>query len=99
MRTLRSIGVASAAGFGALLSGLVAFISGAIALIMYGAMIRRAGFLDTWANGALYAGRGLVGLLIIALLAAAIGAISWAVAALIYNWIAGAVGGVEITLE
>ena len=96
---LRSIGVGSAAGFGALLSGLVALVRGVIALVAFGVRLGRVGFFDTWATGALYAGRSLIGLVIVVLVAAVIGAITWAIGALLYNWVAGAMGGIKVTLE
>ena len=59
----------------------------------------QAGFIDTWARGILYAGRSLAGLIIVVVIAAIIGAIVWAIAALLYNWIAGVGGGIKLTFK
>jgi hypothetical protein len=96
-RALRSIEVRSAARLGALLSGVVAFMQGSVALTIYGLSLGRAGFVDTWASGMLYAGRSLVGLMIMAVVAAALGALLWAIGALLYNVIARATGGLKLT--
>jgi hypothetical protein len=98
-RELRSVGVGSVAAFGALFSGLIVLIQGIIAVVELGFRLGQAGFIDTWARGILYAGRSLVGLIIVVVIAAIIGAIVWAIAALLYNWIAGAVGGIKLTFK
>ncbi len=45
----------------------------------------------------LYAGRSLVGLMIMTLVAAALGALLWAIGALLYNVISRATGGLKLT--
>jgi len=95
--SLRSIDVRSAARFGALLSGVAALMQGSVALAIYGLSLGRAGFVATWASGMLYAGRSLVGLMIMTLVAAALGALLWAIGALLYNVISRATGGLKLT--
>jgi hypothetical protein len=92
MRVRRSIGVKSAAVCGALLSGLVAFAVGIISLLAFGLKLAHAGFFERWTTGFLFSMRSLVGLIIVILLTAATGASMWAVAAYIYNLVAGANG-------
>jgi hypothetical protein len=94
---LRSIDVRSAARFGALLSGVAALMQGSVALTIYGLSLGRAGIVATWASGMLYAGRSLVGLMIMTLVAAALGALLWAIGALLYNVISRATGGLKLT--
>jgi hypothetical protein len=98
-RVLRSIGVGSAALFGALLSGFIVLIQGIIALMELSFHLRRAGLIDTWARGILFAGRSLDGLIIAVVLAAFAGAIVWAIGALLYNLIAFVGGGIKLTFE
>jgi hypothetical protein len=95
--TLRIIDVKSAARFGALISGVVALMQGSVALTIYGLSLGRAGFVATWASGMLYAGRSLVGLMIMTLVAAALGALLWAIGAFLYNVISRATGGLKLT--
>ena len=87
-RAPRSVEVRAAAAFGALLGGIVALMQGSITLTIYGVSLGRAGFVTTWVSRVLYAGRGLVGLVIMAVAAATIGALMWAIGALLYNVIA-----------
>ena len=94
---LQSIDVRSTARFGALLSGVAALVQGSVALMIYGLSLGRAGFVATWASGMLYAGRSLVGLMIMTLVAAALGALLWAIGALLYNVISRATGGLKLT--
>jgi Transmembrane domain of unknown function (DUF3566) len=94
---LRSIDVRSAARFGALLSGVAALVQGSVALMIYGLSLGRAGFVATWASGMLYAGRSLVGLMIMTLVAVALGALLWAIGAFLYNVISRATGGLKLT--
>jgi hypothetical protein len=98
-RTLRSIDVRTAAKFGALLSGVVALMQSSVALMVYGVTLGRAGLVDTWAKGMLYAGRSLFGLLLMAVVAAAIGGGLWALAAYLYNLLARATGGLRFTWD
>lgn len=94
---LRSIDVRSAARFGALVSGVVALMQGSVALTIYGLSLGRAGFVATWASGMLYAGRSLVGLMAMTLVAAALGALLWAIGAFLYNVLSRATGGLKLT--
>jgi hypothetical protein len=98
-RVLRSIGVGSAALFGALLSGFIVLIQGIIALVELNFHLRRAGLIDTWARDILFAGRSLDGLIMAVVLAAFAGAIVWAIGALLYNFIALVGGGIKLTFE
>jgi hypothetical protein len=88
----RSLPVGAATQCGALLGGLVALLRGALALAALGIHLGRAGFFVTLATGLQYAGRSLFSLLVIAVLGAALGGITWATGALIYNRVAGTLG-------
>jgi hypothetical protein len=96
---LRSIGVGSAALFGALFSGFIVLIQGIIALAELRFHLGRAGLIDTWARDILFAGRSLDGLIMAVVLAAFAGAIVWAIGALLYNLIALVGGGIKLTFE
>jgi hypothetical protein len=72
-------------------------MQGSVALTIYGLSLGRAGFVATWASGMLYAGRSLVGLMIMTLVAAALGALLWAIGAFLYNVISRATGGLKLT--
>lgn len=98
-RVLRSIGVRSAALFGALFSGFIVLIQGIIALVELRFHLGRAGLIDTWARGILFAGRSVDGLIMAVVLAAFAGAIVWASGALLYNLIALVGGGIKLTFE
>jgi hypothetical protein len=95
----RSLPVGAAAQCGALLGGLVALIRGALALAGLGVHLERAGFFVTLARGVQYAGRSLLGLLVITVLAAALGGITWATGALIYNRVAITRGAINSPSE
>ena len=95
-RTIRSVGVASVAGYGALLSAVFALVQGLVVLI--GATLNSDTTI-TWQHAILFAGVGFVGLVFAVAIAAVVGAISGALAALVYNFIAHYSGGIQIDLE
>lgn len=108
MRTVRRIGIGSAFKVGAVLSALLVALFGIPFLILpgllgaslLGTVLSEQGQGAGEAAGAL--GAGLVGSLvfyIVAIISSAIfGGIGYAIQALIYNLVAGWVGGIEVEL-
>jgi hypothetical protein len=81
----RPITITSAAVYGALVSGLVAFLQGGVAFVVFGVTLGRVGFFRNWRIETTYAGRSLLGLLLVVLVTAAVGALAWSLGALIWN--------------
>jgi hypothetical protein len=81
----RPIPISSAAVCGALLSGLVALMRGDVALSVFGVTLGHVGFFKNWRIATAYAGRSLLGLLLIVVVTAAVGALTWSLGAFIWN--------------
>jgi hypothetical protein len=88
-----------AAGFGALLSGLVAFMQGSVALALFGVTLGRLGFFKNWVIATTYAERSLIVLIIVVLVTAAAGALAWTVGVLIWSMMANRTSRVRVALE
>jgi hypothetical protein len=98
--TNRSIAISSAAVYGALLSGLVAFLQGSAAVAAFGLRLERVGFFRNWLIEAVFAGRSVVAVVLITLAGAALGAGMWSAGALVLNRIVASptngIGGTAI---
>lgn len=91
--------IISAAVFGALVSGLVAFVWGCAALVAYSLNLSRAGFFKNWLIVATYTGRTLSALTILVLATAALGAVAFPAAVLIRDRFADPTSAVRLALD
>ena len=97
-RAIRSIDVASAALYGAVLWGAIYLVIGLFALIIAGITTNEGGPLSGFVRTILYFGIGIIPLLVPVILAIFLGGISGTVAALVYNAVASQTGGIVIVL-
>ena len=95
---LQPIVIVCAAVFGALLSGLIAFMQGSVALALFGVKLGRLGFFKNWVIATTYAERSLIVLIIVVLVTAAVGALTWTVGALIWSMMANRTSRVRVAL-
>ncbi len=108
MRQIRRVGIGSAFKVGAMVSALLIAILGGLVLILYLIVTVALGAVFAGATEELGAGLGfatlsavglIVGYIVQILVGGVVGGITYALAALVYNIIAGWVGGIEIELE
>ena len=84
--------------YGALLSGLVAFLQGSAAVAAFGIRLDRAGFFSKWRFEAVFAGRSVLAVTLVTLVGAALGAVAWSAGALVWNRIvASRTSGIGVT--
>ena len=88
-----------AAVFGALLSGLIAYMQGNVALAAFTFRLGRVGFFKNWMIATTYAGRSLIVLTIVVLITAAMGALAWSVGVLTWSMMADRTSRVRIALN
>jgi hypothetical protein len=103
MRAIRSIGIGSAFKVGAVTYALMWVILGGLVLLL---QLLIGGITGLGAGGregaqvfGMVAGFGIIGYIIGIVIYAVLGGIFSALAAFIYNLVAGMVGGIEINLE